>query len=282
MDKKVISFDRCLALASGFVGLTFVVYAFSFLINDEMDWRILLSLNPDSYIPVIEELMIFVSDFSIVLFGLIFLSWEVAYQASKNSQKSRLMADKALKVIGLVFACVTASGFFWGGYEHSIIFLPLALVIFAGFRFIGNTLVRYDENKLKKINSLFWITLLSALLVEISVECLIKDAVGRPRPLSDAYAVCHWGIRRVADEVVKNGNSYVAGHSAILFGMITPMIFSVSKDKIKICLLMWALLHSFSRVYVAAHFPFCSLMGSVLGFFMGVLIINVFGASEEK
>ncbi|MCP4575602.1 MAG: phosphatase PAP2 family protein [Deltaproteobacteria bacterium] len=282
MNKKVVSLDRWVFLITGFIGLTAMVYSFSFLIEDEIDWRILLYLNPDSYIPIIEELMIFLSDFSMVVFGLIFLSWEVAYQASKHSQKSRLTAQKTLKVIGTVIACATVSGFFWERYEHSIVFFPLALFVFAGFQFAGNILVKSTAERLEQINHLFWMTLLSALLVQVSVECIIKDAVGRPRPLSDAYSAYNWGIRGVADELVKRGNSYVAGHSATFFGMITPMIFSLSARKIQICLLLWALVHSFSRVYLGAHFPFCSLMGSALGFFMGFLVIKTFGLPERK
>ena len=282
MDKKVISFDRWLALATGIVLLTFAVYAFSFLIHDETDWRILLSINPDSYIPIIEELMVFLSDFSIFLFGIMFFSWEVAYQVSKHSQRSRFIAGKTLKVIGIIFACVSTLGFFWQRFEHSMLFFPFAFLVFAGFRFIGNTFGRYPEEKLKQINLLFWITLLSTLLVEFSAEIIIKEVVGRPRPLSGAYSTFNWGIRRVADEVVITGYSYVAGHSATFFGMITPMVFYVSKNGIKTCLFLWALVHSFSRVYVAAHFLFCSLMGSVLGFSIGMLTIMVFGMPKDN
>ena len=280
-NKKPIVFDLWLYLIAGFIGITSTVYGFAFLINDEIDWTVLLHLTPTSYIPILEESMVLFTDFSIFVFSLIFLAWEVMYQISIHFQQTGINAQRRLKTTGTIIAFITATGYFWAGYVHPVIFFPLALIILIGFFIVGNILTRYDKKKLEQINHIFWITLSAVLLSELSAECFIKEAVGRPRPLSDVYAVYNLGIHRVVDEIVLQGNSYVAGHSAVFFGMITPMMCLASKKTVKVGLFLWASIHAFSRIYLAAHFPYCDIMGSVLGFCMAVLVVKIFGTHSE-
>lgn len=280
-NKKPIFFDRWLSLIAGFIGITSAVYGFAFLINDEIDRTVLLHLTPTSYIPILDEAMVLVTDFSIFVFVLIFLAWEVMYQISIHFQKTGRNIQRGLKITGTIIAFITATGYFWAGYVHSVIFFPLALIILIGFFISADILTRYDKEKLEQINQIFWITLLAALLSELSAECFIKEAVGRPRPLSDVYAVYNMGIHRVADEIVLQGNSYVAGHSAVFFGMITPMMCLTSKKTVKAGLFLWASLHAFSRIYLAAHFPYCDIMGSALGFCMAILVVKIFWTHDK-
>ena len=284
-DKKIFNsklYDRGFFLTAGFFGLTWIIYIFSFFINDKLDWEILLLLNPDSYIPLIEEFMVLVSDYSMFHFGLVFVAWEIAYQLSKKGDRARLKAKNALMIIGAILSLIFVFGYFLKLYEHSIIFLPLSVINLAGFWFIARILVSYKEENLKKINYIFWLTILSALLAELSAEWIIKDVVGRPRPLSDTYSAYNWGIRCVTDEVVIRGKSYVAGHSTVFFAIVTPMIYLTENRGVKTGLILWAMVHSFSRVYLAAHFPYCSLMGSILGFLMGTLVVIIFRGTTRQ
>ena len=274
--------NKWLYLIIGFVVITSIVYAFSFLISDEIDWQILLFINPDSPKPVIDELMVLITDFSMFIFGLVFLFWEIAYQASKHDQKAKENAGKTLKLTGIIIAVIAGSAYLWAGYTHSVIFFPLALIIFCAFWFIGTIMTRYSEGKLRQINRLFWVTLLATFLTELAAELIIKSFVARPRPLWEGYAGYNEEIRELADEIVRTGYSYVAGHSSVFFAMITPMIWFVSNKQIKLYLFLWASAHAFTRVYLAAHFPYCSLMGAVLGFSMATLVTKVFRVLEKK
>jgi undecaprenyl-diphosphatase len=265
-------------LVFGFIALTTITYAFSFFINDEIDWRILMFLNPDSPILLLDDLMILITDFSMFGFGLFFLVWVISYQTSKATQKTKENVERFLKIIGIIFLLLSSSAYFWAGYEHRIIFFPLALLFFGVFWFIGNRVNQYEKEKLEQINRLFWITLLATLLTELSAEMIIKNMVARPRPLSDAYLAYNQGIRMVADEIVRGGYSYVAGHSSVFFAMITPLMLFVSRKWVKAGLFIWAMVHAFTRVYLAAHFPFCSLMGAALGFSMATLVVKTFEA----
>ncbi len=280
--KACIKRPQWLYLIFGFIAITLVVYALSFFINDKIDWRILLFLNPDSAIPVVDDLMILITDYSLLGYGVVFFFWEIGYQASKRTRITKENTNRALKIIGLVLSVVACTAYFWAGYAHPMIFMPLAIIVIGSFWLIGNSMTLYDDEKLNQISCLFWLTLLSGLLAELAAEGIIKDIVGRPRPLSEAYSVYNAGIRIVADEVVMGGHSYVAGHSTVFFAMVTPMIYFASKNRFKAGLFVWASVHSFSRVYLAAHFPYCSLVGSLLGFSMATLIVMTFGAMKLK
>ena len=267
-------------LLYGFIALTMIFYLFSFLINNHLDWRILLYLNPDSPVPVIDDLMIFVTDFSMPLFGLVFIFWEIGCQISKHTQISRKTLAQGMKIIGTALSILIGSAHFWAGYEHSYVFFPLAIIQFSAFWFMGNRIGQMDDASIDRFNRLFWLTGLAVLMTQISVEVL-KEAVARPRPLSGDYALYDRGIRMVADEIVQSGYSYVAGHSATLFAMVMPLFFFTSKKCLRAGLILWALVHAFSRVYLAAHFPYCSLMGAALGFSMGTLVFKIHGGIEH-
>jgi len=241
-------------LIFGFVTITSVVYGLSFLINDKIDWKILLFLNPDSPIPAIDALMILITDFSIASFATVFVFWKIGYRISKRAWEGGKKAERFLKIVGLIFALIAGSAYFWAGYAHAGIFFPLALFLYIAFRFIANTFTHYNREELDRINLLFWITLLATILTELAAEEIIKDLVARARPLSYIYAFCNGGIRKVADEIVTGGYSYVPGHSSVFFALTTPLIFFVSRRAAKGGLLLWATLHAFTRVYLGAHF----------------------------
>jgi len=264
-----------LEVIAGFALLTVGVYLFSFLINEDLDWFILGALNPDAYIPVLDESMILITDFSMFGFGLVFLSWEIAYQCSRGGMGARERAENWLKIGGAVISSIAASGYLWADHDRPEIFIPLGVMLFAGFWLTARTLTRCDKRRLRQVNVLFWLTLLAVGLTELSAEVIIKNVVGRPRPLSEAYGTLNGILRQVPGEVVEGGHSYVAGHASIFFAMATPMMWYASRTTIKAVLLGWALIHALSRVYVAAHFPYGSLMGACLGFLMATLVVKL-------
>jgi len=263
-----------------FAMLNIVFYDFSFFINDRLDWQILLFLNPDSPIPLIDDFMVLVTDFSMPIFGAALLFWETAYLLSKHPSITKRGAETFLKILGIILFPPVCTLSFWGGYVHRFIFFPLAILVVITFWSLGNTLSRCDEKTLHHFSLLFWIIILSALSTQLSVE-IIKDMVARPRPLSGFYPGYDHGLRIIADEVVRSGYSYPSSHSAMFFAILTPVIFFVSNKRIRLSLFSWGLLHALSRVYLAAHFPYGSLMGAALGFFTGTLMARIFKPAEN-
>ncbi len=128
----------------------------------------------------------------------------------------------------------------------------------------------------------FWLTVVSIVLVEISPHFLGPLVVQRPRPLAKPNAAWNAALHIVEDEYVRHGTSYVSGHAAALFAMLTPFMWVVRRPSLKVILFSWAALHALSRVYVAAHYPYCAAMGSFLGFAIATLVVWTAAAGEKK
>ena len=272
----------CLKIFLGFLILTLLFYSFSYIIPEEIDWRILLAVNPDHPIPVLDGIMVFITDFSIPLFGLVFVCWEIVYLFSRRGGLARRDSALALRAGGIFFASLALSAAVWSGYDRPFLFIPLSLSVLAAFWIQSYSFIAWNEREREVFHLLFWVILLSVVLNEISAEVIIKNAVARARPFAEAYVPLNSGLRKIPGEVVESGYSYVAGHSSAFFAMVTPLMWYVSRMEIKVMLFLWAIIHALSRVYLAAHFPFCSLMGSGLGFLMAAVVIKYSGISAVR
>jgi membrane-associated phospholipid phosphatase len=266
----------------GFVGITIITYLFSFIIPEKADWKVLIAINTATRVPGLDELMLLITKFSMAGLGLLFVCWEVTYQLSKANRKARQKAGMAFKLQGVLFATVCPSILFWAGYEPPLLLIPPGFIILAAFWIVSFTFTKCSEKELEGFNVIFWVTLFAVLLTELSGEVIIKKIVARPRPLSQVYSHLNSGLRKIPGEIVESGYSYVAGHSCVFFAMITPLVWYISRIEVKALLLLWAALHALSRVFLAAHFPFDSLMGSALGFFMATMVVKYSGLLETR
>jgi membrane-associated phospholipid phosphatase len=266
----------------GFAGITLVTYLFSLIIPEKMDWKVLVAINTAPRVPGLDELMLLITDFSMAGLGLLYVCWEITYQLSKGSRMATQKAGMAFKLQGVVLSVVCPSALFWVGYEPPLLLVPLGFFTLAAFWITSLTFTKCSEEELRGFNAVFWLTLLAFLLTELSAEVIIKHIVARPRPFSHVYSHLNSGLRKIPGEVVETGYSYVAGHSSIFFAMITPLLWYTRRAELKGLLLFWATLHAFSRIFLAAHFPYCSLMGSALGFSMATMVVKYTGLWEAR
>ena len=122
---------------------------------------------------------------------------------------------------------------------------------------------------------------IAALINVILVDGLIKHTVMRPRPLQDPNSDWNEAIRTVADEIVRSGMSFPSGHSSGLFVLLTPLMYYSDKRHKKALLFIAATVHSFSRVYLAAHFPLDIIFGSLSGFLIASIVYKVLFKEER-
>ena len=250
------------------------------------DLALLLALNPDSYIPVVDEFMIFLTDFSVYSFAFLFIFWVVAYYICRGKASRKRGANIVFRIFAVVLGLWHLSGVFFGfvgiTYEYNLIFIPLALVFFVGFWFAGMSFVALDDETLAKIATVFWLTLVAAIFTNLLGTTPIKEYIGRFRPLNDAYSPWNEGLRAFTDETVRGGFSYISGHSSSLFALLTPLFWAVKNRWVKGGLMVWATLHAFTRVYVAVHFPYCCIIGSLYGFIIGTCVFHSLGKYEDR
>jgi undecaprenyl-diphosphatase len=282
MDPKEQIFLQRLLQTLGLFGLGLVgFWAASFLINDAVDRKILLFINPNEYIPFIDELMIAVTDFSMLIFGLSAASWEIGYLIQKYLKNKLPQVVKGLRLFGLFFGIIMITAFWWGGYEYKIIFFPLGIIIIAEYWWMSTIYSTFDGKYLEVLSRVILVTALAGALSPLG-EYIVKYIVKRPRPLNPVNDTWNYAIVTRSDEIVKGSYSYYSGHSSGLFAALTPLMWAVKKRSTKALLFAWAALHAFSRIYLAAHFPFCVLIGSLAGFFLGTIVIMVFQVKKES
>lgn len=112
-----------------------------------------------------------------------------------------------------------------------------------------------------------------AVLIAISDQLssgLIKPWVGRLRP-SHNPAIEH--LVHLSKAGAGGLYGFVSSHAANSFALFT--FLSIVLDRkfnwLKIILFSWALLTSYSRIYVGVHYPGDVLCGAVLGIIIGIL-----------
>lgn len=277
MSRSSLLVGRLLTLLVGFVIVVAGVVAASTCIDDLTDRAILLALNPDHYVPVLDEAMVLVTDFSEQALGVVLVSWLIGYYVCRNRPERKRMVAHALRLMGVVFGVCAASGIVWRGYTYEVVLVPYGLALTAGLWIAGTSFVRADDATLRRFAVVVWLVALSSFLTSFLAEGFVKSTVQRARPLADVNVGWNHAIRLVPDEVVRTGYSYASGHSAGLFALVTPMFWATRRTSVRVALLLWATVHSFTRVYLAAHYPFCALMGSVMGCSIGSLVFFTFG-----
>lgn len=250
------------------------------LINDPIDQAILLALQPDHYVPVLDELMVFLTHFSVYLFVITTISWQITNLIVRKNETAIKVAGYVWKVFAVVLGIYHLCGFWissrgifwWKPHEYRSVFIILGIVSFLVFWFGSKTWGNWDYAKRKRWSRIFWITLISVFFTNYLGENNIKRIVGRPRPLNEKYKPWNKQVRVIQDEIVKGSPSYISGHASSLFALLTPAIWGARKRWTKGALASWATVHAYTRVYTAAHFPYCSVMGGVFGFLIGTLV----------
>ena len=249
-----------------------LVWAGSFLFNDGIDRSLLLAVNGSSRTPGLDGFMILVTDFSVPYVATVLSLWGLGAEALERGWVSARSLQLSLRVLGCLIALALAA---WlvPTYTHRAAPAIAALLVVAGLWWAGGTYQSLPKETLAKLRRTFWLTVVSIVLVEIALHFLGPLVVQRPRPLAKPNASWNAALHIVEDEYVRHGTSYVSGHAAALFAMLTPLMWAVRRPVLKVALFSWAALHALSRVYVAAHYPYCALMGSFLGFSIATLVV---------
>jgi membrane-associated phospholipid phosphatase len=172
------------------------------------------------------------------------------------------------------FAC---AGKLWTNKTYVGANIFQVLMLLAAFSFMMYLFYRMDGYAMRRFSRVCWLVIISGHLTGFTATNWVKDAVARPRPLNAANAPWNEQVRTVPDEVLRGKNSFPSGHTSGTFALLTPFFWYVQNRKARAGLMGWGVLQGFSRVYTAAHFPFCCLMGGILGFSAGTLTYFVIG-----
>ena len=161
-------------------------------------------------------------------------------------------------------------------YWHNKVYVGanvlLVLMCLAGFGTFIWMFRTMSDDTMRRFSRVFWLVLLAGVMTDFGITQPIKETIKRPRPFNDANKPWNEKIRPIPEEVLKGTNSFPSGHTSGTFALLTPLFWFARDRRVRAGLMLWATLQGVGRVYTAAHFPFCVLMGGLLGFGMGTLI----------
>jgi len=122
-----------------------------------------------------------------------------------------------------------------------------------------------------------------ALLITTSDQLsnFFKIGVGRPRPCYDPDLS---GIIRLVKASCGGKYGYYSAHASNSFAIAVffAHLFRKSYKILAWILIIWALVVSYSRIYVGVHFPLDVLSGALAGTFMGWLFYRLFVLTLRK
>ena len=271
---------RVLLLASGFALISGLVYAAGLWLVplvDGADKAILAACNPDEYLPGVDQFFRALTDYTNFLIAVPLLSWMVAYGVYRLFPRHKRLLVNVLIVETVGVAVVAALGGIWPNTVYTGANVLLVIFVLAAFGAIAGLFRAMDDDAMRRFARVFWLVLLSVCLTDFVATDLIKAAIARPRPLNDANKPWNEKVRIIPDEVLRGCNSYPSGHTSSTFALLTPWFWFTRNRKVRTGLMTWCVLQGFSRVYTAAHFPFCCLMGGILGFAVGTLVFFTLG-----
>jgi len=145
-------------------------------------------------------------------------------------------------------------------FRHKMFWIPLYLfiLIFVRINFKRQSLYIY---------LFFGATI---LLSDGMSSQVIKKTVERTRP-------CHEQALSPIERVpCSNGFSFTSSHATNHFAIGSFLFFLFGFTQWRRLFLVWAGIIGFAQVYVGVHYPFDVIVGSIIGFLIGLLTFNVF------
>jgi len=274
-------FVRLAILIAGAPLIAAIVYdAGVFLVpyTDAADKAILAAVNPDAYLPGMDQFMRALTDYTNFLILVPLMSYAVAYLLhALTMRRFKPFFTGLLAMETVAMAVAAAMGKIWPNETYRGANVLLVVGILAAFGAVTLLFHKMPPQRMFRFFLMFWLVLLSGEVAGVVITNKIKNSVARPRPFNDANKPWNEHVRPIPDELLRGKNSFPSGHTSGTFGLLTPLFWYVRGRRGRAALFGWGCLQGLARVYTAAHFPFCVLMGGFLGFSIGTLIFFTLG-----
>jgi undecaprenyl-diphosphatase len=128
-----------------------------------------------------------------------------------------------------------------------------------------------------------WIVFAIVVLIILSDQLanVLKDGVKRFRPCKDPE-IGH--LVHLVNNYCRSSYGFVSGHAANSFALATFVSLLFRKKWITLIMILWAVLVSYSRIYLGVHYPGDVIGGALLGSGLAVLVywgVKKFGVAEN-
>jgi membrane-associated phospholipid phosphatase len=270
-------------LALAFIVLTAIVWSGSWLIDDGWDRYWLLLINPDDPLTIVDGLMLLVTKISMSLAGIMVVLWLAGYGALQIRFIPLALVEWTFRLLALAMLIALATSPHWyKPRELEWVFYLGAVMVPLGVEVIVQSLKGHHDEMQERILKVLLLLVVSVLLTYLVRNAIAHGLAPRPRPLNPVNQDWNGALRAIHDERVRGGSSYVSGHVSTVFAMASMLVYCIRVRAIQAGLVAWALLMALSRVYLAAHYPFCVFMAALLGVGSTWATILIFAPRAQK
>ncbi|MDL2252404.1 phosphatase PAP2 family protein [Odoribacter sp. OttesenSCG-928-J03] len=136
-------------------------------------------------------------------------------------------------------------------------------------------MLHYKHKKMGRISALF---LVSSIATNGLINNILKVIIARPRPSQEQ------SLNEIIHLLESTGISYsfFSAHSSSSFCLAVFSALFFRKKWYTITILAWALLVSYSRIYVGKHYPIDVITGILFGSLLGFLGFRLFTRYQKK
>ncbi len=121
----------------------------------------------------------------------------------------------------------------------------------------------YAIIKKYKIQGLLFVAgIVLTIVASDQISVLIKNSVERLRP---SHNPDFEGLIHLVNNYKGGAYGFVSSHAANSFGLATFVALLFSKKWVTVSMLLWALIVSYSRIYLGVHYPADIMCGGALG-----------------
>lgn len=123
-----------------------------------------------------------------------------------------------------------------------------------------------------KFKATFWQNL---IFIVLSVGLSDRFTSGFMKPFFQRFRPCHDPLIQQMVHVVGDCGGqfgFASSHAANCFALATSFYLLNRGDKLTIFLFIWAIIVSYSRIYVGVHFPTDLLVGAIIGVLISMML----------
>ena len=271
---------RVALLAAGLAAIIGLGWAGSLGSPGAVDHRLLLALNPDRERPLLDALMIAVTDFALPTVSVLIAFAGIGAELRLRGWLSPQQIAVGYSLFGVAIAAFVYARF-GAIFAHRGVPIAMTPVIAAGFAALGATLRRCDGAALARVRRIVWLTIVSIALAEVALKAVSELGPRRARPFAAANADWNAALRIVPDEYVRGGGCYPSGHAVAIGALLAPLVWIAHGRALRAGAALVAVLCAVSRVYVAAHFPSDAIAGLAIGVAVAGLVVLVLDRSRR-
>lgn len=162
-----------------------------------------------------------------------------------------------------------ADGFMWG-ITSTVAWIPMAIMLL--YLIIKN-------NSFTDILLVIVFFALTILIADQFSSSFCKPFFARYRPTHDSQIMYMVDVVRA----YRGGNyGFISSHAANTFGVCVFLSLLIRDVRLSLSLLGWAVLCSYSRIYLGVHFPGDILCGAVFGSLAGLLCYAFYFVAKRR